>query len=41
MLFSGMETGMILALSVLEFGIYGSVAGAGLLMPQYLIYIPA
>lgn len=30
-----------LALSVLEFGIYGSVAGAGLLMPQYLIYIPA
>lgn len=37
----GMETGMILALSVLEFGIYGSVAGAGLLMPQYLIYIPA
>ena len=41
MLFLGMETGMILALSVLEFGIYGSVAGAGLLMPQYLIYIPA
>ena len=41
MLFLGIETGMILALSVLEFGIYGSVAGAGLLMPQYLIYIPA
>lgn len=37
----GMETGMILALSVLEFGIYGGVAGAGLLMPQYLVYIPA
>ena len=32
---------MILALSVLEFGIYGGVAGAGLLMPQYLVYIPA
>ena len=30
MLFLGMETGMILALSVLEFGIYGGVAGAGL-----------
>ena len=41
MLFLGMETGMILALSVLEFGIYGGVAGAGLLMPQYLVYIPA
>ena len=27
MLFLGMETGMILALSVLEFGIYGGVAG--------------
>ena len=32
MLFLGMETGMILALSVLEFGIYGGVAGAGLLI---------
>ena len=41
MLFLGIETGMILALSVLEFGIYGGVAGAGLLMPQYLVYIPA
>lgn len=41
MLFLGVETGMILALSILEFGIYGGVAGAGLLMPQYLIYIPA
>ena len=28
------------ALSVLEFGIYGGVAGAGLLIPQYVIYIP-
>ena len=41
MLFLGMETGMILAFSVLEFGIFGGVAGAGLLMPQYLVYIPA
>ena len=39
MLFLGMETGMILALSVLEFGIYGGVAGAGLLMPQYLVSV--
>ena len=37
---SGMETGLILTLSVLEFGIYGGVAGAGLLIPQYVIYIP-
>ena len=29
-----------MALSVLEFGIYGGVAGAGLLIPQYVIYIP-
>ena len=36
----GMETGLILTLSVLEFGIYGGVAGAGLLIPQYVIYIP-
>ncbi len=26
---------------MLEFGIYGGVAGAGLLIPQYVIYIPA
>ena len=40
MLILGMETGLILTLSVLEFGIYGGVAGAGLLIPQYVIYIP-
>ena len=41
MLLLGMETGVLLALSVLEFGLYGGIAGAGLLMPQYLIYLPA
>lgn len=41
MLILGVETGIILTLSVLEFGIYGGVAGAGLLIPQYLIYLPA
>ena len=40
MLILGMETGLILTLSVLEFGIYGGVAGAGLLIPQYVIYFP-
>lgn len=37
----GGETGIVLALSVLEFGLYGGVAGAGLLLPQYMIYVPA
>ena len=40
MLILGMETGLILTLSVLEVGMYGGVAGAGLLIPQYVIYIP-
>lgn len=40
MIILGIETGIILALSVLEFGLWGGAAGLGLLMPQYLIYIP-
>ena len=38
MLILGVETGLLLALSVLEFGLYGGLAGAGLLLPQYIIY---
>ena len=41
MLILGVETGLLLALSVLEFGLYGGLAGAGLLLPQYVIYVPA
>ena len=37
----GLETGLILTLCVLEFGLYGGLAGAGLLFPQYVIYVPA
>lgn len=40
MLILGLETGMVLAMSVLEFGLYGGLAGAALLLPQYLIYVP-
>ena len=40
MLILGLETGLVLAMSVLEFGLYGSLAGAALLLPQYLIYVP-
>ena len=40
MVILGLETGTVLAMAVLEFGLYGGLAGAGLLLPQYLIYIP-
>ena len=40
MLILGLETGLVLAMAVLEFGLYGTVAGAALLLPQYLIYVP-
>lgn len=41
MLILGVEMGLLLAMSVLEFGLYGGLAGAGLLLPQYVIYVPA
>lgn len=40
LLLLGMETGLVLTLSVLEFGLYGGIAGGGLLFPQYLLYVP-
>lgn len=40
LLFSGLYTGMIMAASILEFGFAGGVIGIGLLLPQYLFYIP-
>lgn len=39
-LFVGIQTGMLLSMSILQFGLQGGVVGAGLLFPQYLIYIP-
>ncbi len=41
MLILGVEMGLLLTMSVLEFGLYGGLAGAGLLLPQYVIYVPA
>lgn len=37
---SGLYTGIIMAVSILEFGFAGGVIGMGLLLPQYLFYIP-
>ncbi len=39
-LLTGFQTGILLAMSVLEFGLQGGLIGAGLLFPQYLIYLP-
>ena len=40
LLLSGLYTGMIMSASILEFGFAGGVIGMGLLLPQYLFYIP-
>lgn len=37
---SGLLLGMVLTMSVLEFGIPGCAVGAGLIFPQYIFYIP-
>lgn len=37
----GMEIGMVLTMSILQFGLAGGMVGAGLLLPQYLLYLPA
>ncbi len=39
-IFLGILTGAVCAISVLQFGFVGGLIGAGLLMPQYLFYIP-
>ena len=36
----GFQTGAVLAVSVLQFGLQGGVAGASLFFPQHLIYFP-
>lgn len=41
MVISGMKTGILLSLSILQFGLAGGAVGLGLLFPQYLAYIPA
>ena len=37
---SGLLLGMVLTMSVLEFGIPGCAVGLGLVFPQYIFYIP-
>ena len=37
---TGLATGALLSVSVLQFGFTGGIIGLGLLMPQYIIYIP-
>lgn len=37
----GVHTGTIMAVSILEFGFTGGIIGMGLLLPQYLFYIPS
>lgn len=36
----GVKTGTLMSMSVLQFGFAGGLVGLGLLMPQYLIYVP-
>lgn len=36
----GLEMGMLLTLSILQFGLSGGAVGAGLFIPQYLVYLP-
>lgn len=40
MLFLGFLIGTVAAMSILQFGFAGGLIGAGLLLPQYLFYIP-
>lgn len=40
-LLQGMEIGLLLTMSILQFGLAGGVVGAGLILPQYLLYLPA
>ena len=40
MLAGGVLIGMLLTVSILQFGLNGGLVGAGLLFPQYLMYLP-
>lgn len=39
--FQGLELGLLLTMSILQFGLAGGAVGAGLLLPQYVLYLPA
>ena len=36
----GMVMAMLLTMSVIQFGLHGGLAGAGMLFPQFMIYVP-
>lgn len=40
MIMMGTIISMILTVSILQFGFYGGVIGAALLLPQYVVYVP-
>lgn len=40
MIFVGMGLGMVFAMSILQFGLAGLMVALGLLMPQYVFYLP-
>lgn len=40
MVVTGIKTGALLTMSILQFGLTGGAVGAGLLFPQYLLYLP-
>lgn len=40
MILTGMIISMLLTVSILQFGLHGGLVGAGLLFPQFLIYLP-
>lgn len=39
-IYLGMKIGLLLTMSVLQFGFQGGLVGVGLMFPQYLFYIP-
>ena len=39
-IYLGVKTGILLTMSILQFGFQGGLIGIGLLFPQYLFYIP-
>lgn len=41
MLLLGCEIGALLTMSILQFGLAGGAVGLGLILPQYVIYLPA
>lgn len=39
-LYMGFQTGLLLTVSILQFGLQGGLVGAGAMFPQYLLYFP-